>query len=387
MFFDGPGGTQTPEPVTQAVADTMRSALSNRDRDTLSGRRADDIVLAARAAIADLLAVEPQTVVFGRSMTALTYDMARMQAAQWGPGDEVVVTSLDHDANISPWVQAADGVGATVKRAHFNVQTGELPISDVVAQITPRTRLVAVTAASNVIGTRPDIPAIAQAAHEVGALVYVDLVHLTPHAAIDVQALGADLVACSAYKFFGPHLGVLAGRAEVLQGLRPQKLLPSPDRIPERFELGTLPYAMLAGVTAAVDFIAGLDSDASGDRRSRLMVSYAALEGHEQILTRRLDAGLAEVEGLTSYSRAAHRTPTAYFSVHGVGTADLSQHCIKAGLNVPASHFYALDASRRLGLGDTGALRVGIAPYTTETEVDALLGAIAEGVEMLRSAG
>ena len=213
---------------------------------------------AARAALGDLMGTDPGGVVFGRSMTALTFEMARTLSQGWGPGDEVVVSRLDHDANIRPWVLAAERVGATVRWAEFDPATGELEPDAVAAVVGDRTRLVAVTAASNLIGTMPDLPAIAAIAHDAGALLYVDAVHLAPHGLVDRVAMGADLVACSPYKFFGPHCGALAAAPELLESLHPDKLVPSSDAVPERFELGTLPYELLAGVTAAVDVIAGI---------------------------------------------------------------------------------------------------------------------------------
>lgn len=379
-FFDGPGGSQTPACVAERISEAMLAGLSNRDRGTPTGRRADEIVLQARAAMADLLNAEADAVVFGRSMTALTYDLARTLGRQWAPGDEVVLTSLDHDANVRPWIQAAQGVGAVVRWAHFDAGTAELPTPTVVDVLSERTRVVALTAASNVLGTRPDVAEIAAAAHRVGALVVIDAVHLVPHAPADLLGWDADVVLCSPYKFFGPHLGVLAGRADLLASLHPDKLLPSPDRVPERFELGTLPYELLAGTCAAVDFLAGLGSTAStsGTRRQRLLESYRAIETHEQEMLRCLESGLETVEGLVRYSRAATRTPTAYFALAHQDSARVSAHCARAGLNVPASHFYAIEASHRLGLGDAGAIRAGMAPYTTRAEVDRLLEAVAE---------
>ncbi|WP_271223067.1 cysteine desulfurase-like protein [Streptosporangium carneum] len=376
--FDGPGGSQVPDVVADAVAGTLRAAVSNRGVTTAAERRADGIVAEARQAMADLLAAVPSGIVFGRSMTQLTYDMARALAKQWGPGDEVVVTTLDHDANIRPWVHAAEARGVTVRRADFDDKSGELDVAAVAGLLTGRTRLVAVTAASNLLGTRPDIPAIAERAHAAGALVYVDGVHLTPHSLVDLGRLGADFYACSPYKFLGPHLGVLAADPALLETVRPDKLLPSSDAVPERFELGTLPYELLAGTTAAVDFLAGL-VPGEGGRRERLTVSMAALERHEQALLRRLDAGLAEIAGVTLYGAAGRRrTPTTLFSLDRVTPAEAYRLLAERGVNAPASHFYALECSRRLGLGDTGAIRAGIAPYTDESDVDRLLRGVRE---------
>ena len=256
--FDGPGGTQTPDVVARAVHDTLLSPLANRGSATPAERNADAAVVGARSALGDLLGADPGGIVFGRSMTQLTLDLARTMAKGWGPGDEVVVTRLDHDANVRTWVLAAEAVGATVRFADFDPETGELAPSQVERVITPATRLVAVTGASNLIGTMPDLPAIAEVVHAAGALFFVDAVHLAAHVAIDVAASGADFVVCSPYKFLGPHCGALAGRPEILERLDPDKLLPSPDVVPEKFELGTLPYELMAGTTAAVDFLADL---------------------------------------------------------------------------------------------------------------------------------
>lgn len=376
-FFDGPGGTQSPTQVGRAIAEAMTAGVSNRGRVTASERVADDIVLAARAAIGDLVGADPRGVVFGRSMTELTYQVSRALAKGWRSGDEVVVTSLDHDANIRPWVQAAAAVGARVRWAEFEPDTAALPVEAVVSRLSERTRLVAVTGASNLLGTRPELPAIARAAHEAGALVYVDGVHLTPHAAVDMAGLGADFYAASPYKFLGPHLGTVVADPQLLESLRPDKLLPSSDAVPERFELGTLPYELLAGVTAAVEFLADL-VPGDGPRRARLLRSIAVLEAYESSLRVRLEEGLRSCAGVRLYGLAAERTPTLLFTVSGVSSAGVYRRLAEVGINAPAGSFYAIEASRRLGLGDEGAVRAGIAPYTTEQEVDRLIAAVAE---------
>ncbi|MGN6611716.1 MAG: cysteine desulfurase-like protein [Angustibacter sp.] len=376
--FDGPGGSQTPAPVAEAVARTMTSSIANRGRLTEAERLADDVVVGARQAMADLIGADPRGVVFGRSMTQLTYDLSRTLAATWQPGDEVVVTRLDHDANVRPWVQAAESAGVTVRWADFDPATGELTADDVAAVLSPRTRLVALTGASNLIGTRPPVPAIAEAAHAVGALVFVDAVHLAAHAPVDVRDLGADVVACSPYKFLGPHCGVLAAAPELLESLHPAKLLPSSDAVPERYELGTLPYELLAGTTAAVDVLAGLVPDDGAGRRERLVSAMAAVEAHEDALRERLEAGIAELPGVRSWSRAAHRTPTLLLTFDGREAKDVSAHLAQRGINAPSSNFYAIEASRRLGLGDAGGLRLGLAPYSTVEDVDRVVAALAE---------
>ncbi len=375
--FDGPGGTQVPQVVADAVADALTSAVSNRGEVTASERRADDIVRAARAAMGDLLGVDPRGVVFGRSMTQLTYDFARTLAKTWTEGDEVVVSTLDHDANIRPWVQAATAVGATVRWAEFDPGTAELSADAVAAVVSERTRLVAVSAASNLIGTKPPVREIADIAHAAGALLYVDGVHYTAHCFVDVPELGADFFACSPYKFCGPHLGVLAARPELLETLRPDKLLPSTDQVPDRFEFGTLPYELLAGTTAAVDFLAGL-APGEGTRRDRLHASMAAVETHEDSLRRRMEDRLVQLDGVVVYSRAANRTPTLLLTVDGHSPDDVYVHLATLGVNAPASSFYAIEPSRALGLGAAGGVRLGLAPYTDDSDVERVLAGIEE---------
>lgn len=376
--FDGPGGSQVPDVVAEAVARTLTSSIANRGTVTAAARRAEEVVVGCRAALGDLLGTDPGGVVFGRSATELTYAMARAISGGWGRGDEVVVTRLDHDANIRPWVQAAERVGATVRWAGFDPETGVLDISDVEAVLTDRTRLVAVTGASNLLGTRPDVAGIAAAAHAVGALVCVDAVHLTPHAVVDRVALGADLITCSPYKFLGPHCGVLAAEPALLERFSPDKLLPSSAAVPERYELGTLPYELMAGTTAAVDLLADL-VPGEGTRRERLVTSMTALDAYEEELVQRLEQGLAEVAAVRMIGSAQHRTPTRLFTVAGVEGAAVADHLARAGVNAPAGSFYALEASRWLGLGDAGGVRAGIAPYTTADEVDRLV----EGVRQV----
>jgi cysteine desulfurase family protein (TIGR01976 family) len=382
--FDGPGGSQVPDVVADAVGGTLASAVANRGLVTTAERTADDIVLTARAAMADLLGADPRGVVFGRSMTQLTYDFSRALAKTWHPGDEVVVTRLDHDANVRPWVQAAEAVGATVRWVEFDRDTTELTLADVERVLSPRTVLVAVTGASNLLGSRPPVRAIADAVHARGALFYVDGVHLTPHAPVDVTALGADFYACSPYKFLGPHCGVVAAAPGLLEQLHPDKLLPATDEVPERFELGTLPYELLAGVTAAVDFHATLDDAATGSRRERLLAGLVALEEHEDALRRRLEDGLAELPGVVIRSRAAARTPTLLLTFDGRSADEAYEFLAGLDVNAPAGSFYAIEPSRWIGLGDDGGLRAGLAPYTNEADVDRLLAGLAA---YLRSAG
>lgn len=377
--FDGPGGTQTPRSVGEAVASVLTGPLSNRGTIGVSEERAEAAVHGFRLAMADLVNGHPRGIVQGRSATQLAYDLSRHLAKRWGPGDEVIVTRLDHDSNIRPWVQAAEHVGATVRWADFDPATGELPVEAVTALLGERTRLVAVTAASNLIGTMPDIPAIAAAAHEAGALVYVDGVHFTAHELPDLAALGADFFTCSPYKFLGPHFGVLAAAPELLESIEPDKLAPSTNAVPERFEFGTLPYELLAGATAAVDALAGLAgaTDAASSRRAKLAESYAALHEHESALLARLETGLAALPGVTVWSRASRRTPTLLMTFAGHEASEVTKQLAESKVLAPSSNFYALEASRRLGLGDAGGLRVGLAPYTDDDDVERLLDGLA----------
>lgn len=373
--FDGPGGSQVPDVVGDVVRATLIGAISNRGTSTTSARRADKIVLDARAAMADLLGTEPTGVVFGRSMTQLTYDFSRTIAKNWVAGDEILVSRLDHDANVRPWLQAAERAGITARWIDFDPTTGELDIANLREQLNVHTKLVAVTAASNLIGTRPDVTEVGQLAREVGALSFVDGVHLAPHAPMDVAALGVDFFVCSPYKFLGPHCGVLAARPELLETLAPDKLLPSSDAVPERFELGTLPFELLAGTNASVDFIADV-SGTPGSRRERLLASMSDVEDHEQKLFNQLETRLSAMDGMTLFGHAKVRTPTLLFSIEGISSSEVSDRLAAVGVNAPAGNFYALEVSRRLGLGDDGAVRAGLAPYTNQQDVDRLVEAV-----------
>ncbi|WP_460808979.1 cysteine desulfurase-like protein [Nocardioides salsibiostraticola] len=372
--FDNPGGSQVPRVVADAVATAMTAGMCQRGSTTASQRLTEATTLEARAAMGDLLGADPRGIVFGRSMTQLTMDFARTLAHGWGPGDEVVVSRLDHDANIRPWVIAAEGAGATVRWLEFDPVTAEPASIDSV--VTERTRLVALTAASNLFGTRPDLDPVTQAAHRVGALVYLDAVHLAPHASIDLAVSGVDFLVCSPYKFFGPHLGVLAAHPDLLETLRPDKLLPSSDAVPERFELGTLPYELLAGVTACVDFIAGLDGGVTGDRRAAILASMATVESYESHLCDRFTSRLGELEGFDIAGSPARRTPTFPVVSHHHSAAHLSERLADCGILAPSGHFYAYEAARHAGL-DQGALRIGFAAYTTVEDVDRLVDALA----------
>jgi len=294
----------------------------------------------------------------------------------WGPGDEVVVTSLDHDANIRPWRLAAEQVGATVRVAEFDVESGELPLGSVEEALSDRTRLVAVTAASNAIGTRPDVPAIAAAAHAAGGLVYVDGVHSTPHVATDVAALGADFYACSSYKFCGPHTGAVVADPAQLDELQQAKLAPAPATVPERFERGTLPCELLAGVRAAVDWLAGL-TDAPGERRARLTAGFAAVETRLVSLLERLVAGLSSIEAVTLLGAPRRRTSTVSFVVAGHTPGEVTARLAADGIALWAGDNYAYELMSRFGLADTGgAVRASIVLYTTSEEIDRLVESV-----------
>ncbi|MER6564124.1 cysteine desulfurase-like protein [Streptomyces sp. NPDC001027] len=378
-FFDGPGGTQTPTPVAEAVARTMTGPLSNRGLVSASERNAEQAVADFRAAYADLLAVPPSGIVHGRSATQLTYDFSRHLAKDWRAGDEIVLSRLDHDANVRPWIQAAERTGVAVRWIGIDPATTELDLDSYERALSPRTRLVAVTAASNVLGTVPPVRRIADRAHDVGALLYVDGVHYAAHRLVDVPALGADLFVCSPYKFLGPHCAVLAGAPETLEGLVPDKLLPSPNAVPERFEFGTLPYEILAGATAAVDFLAGMDTaDVAGEsRRQRLARSLRSLHEHENALRSRLTAGLSALgDAVTVHAKAAERTPTVLMSFPGRDARDAQAHLAARKAVAPAGSFYAHEAFAALKLDDP-ALRVGLAPYNDEEDVDRLLDGLA----------
>jgi cysteine desulfurase family protein (TIGR01976 family) len=380
--FDGPGGTQTPREVGEAIAATLTGPLSNRGTTTASEQAADDAVAAFRSAFSDLLGVPTTGVVHGRSATQLTYDFSRALAKTWGPGDEVVVSRLDHDANVRPWVQAAEAAGLTVRWIDFDPATSEVLWESVEAAIGPRTRVVAVTGASNLLGTKPPVRRIADAAHAVGALVHVDGVHYAAHELVDLEALGADLFVCSPYKFLGPHCGVLAASPDLLETIRPDKLLPSTDEVPERFELGTLPYEALAGATAAVDFLAGLAPDEGGSRRDRLRAALHPVDAHELRLRRRIEEGLAELgDAVVVHSRAADRTPTLLLTMPGRKTADAYAFLGDRDILAPAGSFYAYEPFRRLALDDDDALRLGLAPYVDDDDVDRVLAGIRDFLE------
>ena len=372
-FFDGPGGSQVPSQVGRAISDAITKPISNRNVVTQSERNAEEIVINFRQAVADLINADPGGVVYGRSWTQITYDFSRTLAKTWSAGDEIVVTNLDHDSNIRPWIQAAESVGAIVRWAKIDPETGELPTSAISELLSAKTRLVAVTGAGNTLGTRPDIKAISTAVHRAGALLYVDGVHLTPHTPIDVQEIGADFFGFSFYKLFGPHCAALAADPQLIKTLNNDKLLPATSAVPERFEFGTLPYEIMAGATAAIDYIAEMVSSDKSTRREKILHSMRELESYEEGLFAVLESGIQALPGVTTYGHAKKRTPTVYFNLAGYQGAEVYKHLAELNVNAPAGNFYALEVSRTLGLGDTGAVRVGLAPYSTLEDVTRLL--------------
>jgi cysteine desulfurase family protein (TIGR01976 family) len=379
-YLDGAAGTQMPESVIEAIAGAYRAGLGNVGGAFPASDRAGAIVAGARSAVADLVGGDPAGVVLGANMTTLTYRFGYTLSQSWRPGDEVVLSRLDHDANVRPWVQAAQRAGATVRWAEFEPATGELPAEQYWQLVTDRTRLVAVTAASNVLGTRPDVPAITAIARAAGALSYVDGVHATPHVPVDVAALGADFYATSAYKWCGPHVGAVIAAPALLETLRPEKLASSPDEVPERFETGTAPLADLAGVTAAVQHLASLSpGEATASRRERLLASMAAAQRYEMELFGVLLDGLAAIPRVTLYGKASSRTPTAYFTVAGQSPARVAEHLSSRRVNVWNGHNYAWEATGVLGIRDAGsAVRAGLVHYNDADEVSRLLAAVSE---------
>ena len=348
-WLDGAAGTQVPQAVIDAVASSYHAGIGNVGGAFPASRRSEAIVAACRQAVADLVGGDPDGVILGPNMTTLTYRLAATLAAGWGPGDEVVVSRLDHDANVRPWLQAAERAGATVRWAEVELASGELPAEQYRALLSERTRLVAVTAASNVLGTRPEVARITAMAHALGALTYVDGVHAAAHGPVDGAALGADFYAISAYKWSGPHVGAVVADPGLLATLHPDKLASSPDRVPERFEWGTAPFADLAA------------------------------EAHEQELLAVLLDGLAAMAHVTSYGRAARRTATAYFTVAGHTPREVAEHLAARKVNVWNGHNYAWELTGVLGIRHAGsAVRAGLVHYNDRAEVDRLLEGLAE---------
>lgn len=378
-YLDGAAGTQTPMSVIDAIGDAYRTGISNLGGAFPASARSGAIVHECRQAVADLVGGTLDGVILGPNMTTLTYRLSAALAKQWSAGDEIVVSRLDHDANIRPWIQAAERAGAVVRWADVEIETGELPVDQYSDLVGPRTRLVALTAASNAIGTRPDVAAITAMAHAVGALAYIDGVHATPHGPVDVAALGADFYVTSAYKWAGPHVGAVIADPELLETVHPDKLAPSDDDVPGRFEWGTSAFADLAGVAAAVDHLAGLDPGATGTRRERVLQSMAASELHEQHLFAVLLAGLDGLANVTTYGKAKHRAATAYFNVAGHPPHSVAEHLASRGVNVWSGDNYAYELTTVLGIRSSGsAVRAGLVHYNDRSDVDRLLAGVAD---------
>jgi len=382
-FFDGPGGTQVPDTVIEAVAAYYRTSNANAGGDFATSRRSDAMVAEAHAALADLFGADPDEVKLGANMTSLTLHASRSITATMAPGDEIVVTHLDHEANVGPWLSAAADRGLTIRTCDIREDDVTLDLDALDRLLGPRTRLVAFGWASNAVGTINPVAEITRRAHAAGALVYVDAVHAAPHLPLDVRAVDADFVACSTYKFFGPHLGALYGRRELLGALPSYKIRPAHDR----FETGTGNFEGQAGALAAVEYLADIgrasDAGASNDgRRAALVAGMTAIRGYELELYRRLADGLAAIEGarvwgITDPARDDERTPTAAVTFESVDPATASAALGAQGIATWHGDFYATGLLERLGLGDSGGvLRIGLTHYNTAAEVDRLLDAL-----------
>ena len=376
-YFDGPGGTQVPREVVQAMTDYLYHHNANTHWHYPSSEETDAMMAGARAALADLLGATPDEIAFGANMTTLTFHLARALGRGWGPGDEIVVTELDHHANVAPWQALQRERGVTLRTVPLIPDTGGLDWNMLEQALTPRTRLLAIGAASNALGTISDVARAAELVHAAGGLCFVDAVHYAPHTLVDVRRLGCDFLACSAYKFYGPHVGVLYGRADLVRGLDVPKLTPAPESAPERLETGTLNHEGIAGAAAAVDFLASLAPGAT--RRERLAATYEALHVRGQLLLERLWQGLAAVPGVRLYGPepGSPRTPTVAFTVDGQSSEDVARALGREGLFVSNGDFYATTVVSRLGVGEGGLLRAGCACYTTEEEVDRLIAGVA----------
>ena len=362
--LDGPAGTQMVDAAIEAMADWMRSGHNaNHGGLFAAAQRTDELVASARTSVGTLLGGDARGVVFGPSMTDLTMRFSAAAGRALSPGDEIVCTRLDHDANVAPWLIAAERAGATVRFAEPEPVTLELPAAAIEAVLSGRTRWVAVTAASNAVGTVPDLPGIVAAAHAAGARVYVDAVHAAPHRRLDVEALGCDALACSAYKWFGPHVGILWTRPDLLAELQPDKVRPSPDSGPERWELGTLPFEALAGVRAAADYLLSAD--------------WEAVRAHEQALLAAALDGLGAMPHVTLHGAARDRAPTIMLSVAGRRPTEVATALAAQRIAVWDGNYYAWEIERHLGLEPDGAVRAGFVHYNDEADAERLLAAVA----------
>ena len=384
-FFDGPGGSQVPQRVIDAVGNYLGQTNANRGGQYATARESDELLEAAHATLAQFVgAADAQSIVFGANMTTLTFALSRALARTWGPGDEIVVTRLDHDGNVTPWVLAARDAGATVQYVNFDQSNCTLDLNDLTTKLSPKTRLVAVGCASNIVGTINPVREICRRAHAVGAEVFLDAVHYAPHALPDVIGWDCDWLACSAYKFFGPHVGVLWGRADLLRSLTPYKLRPVTETLPGRWMTGTQNFEGIAGTKAAVDYLANLGRylrPATAGLRDALGVAYSAIADYEQQLASRLLEGLTAIPqlrvlGLTDLKRLDDRTPTVSFLRERLPAVEIASKRGDAGVCVGQGNFYALQVSEAFGLEPQGVVRVGLMHYNTPEEVERLLDAV-----------
>jgi cysteine desulfurase family protein (TIGR01976 family) len=376
-YFDGPGGTQVPRVVVEAMADYLFEHNANTHWAYPSSEETDVLLAGARQAAADFVSGDPAEIAFGANMTTLTFHLARALGRGWSAGDEIVVTELDHHANVAPWVEAAKDRGLTVRSVRMDTETGQLDVADLERQVTGRCRLLAIGAASNALGTVTDVGAAAELAHAVGALVFVDAVHYAPHVLTDVRNLGCDFLACSAYKFYGPHVGVLWARHELIDPLDVPKLIPAPDHGGERLETGTLNHEGIVGAAAAIDFLASFGTGQT--RRDRLRSSYDVLHQRGMAQVRALWDGLSAIDGVRLYGPGPElpRTPTVAFTVDGVRATDVARRLAGHGVFVSHGDFYAHTVVERLGLQPDGLVRAGCACYTADEDIHRLLHAVA----------
>jgi cysteine desulfurase family protein (TIGR01976 family) len=377
-YFDGPGGTQVPQTVVEVMSDYLYHHNANTHWAYPTSEETDAIIDSAREVLADFLNASPTEIVFGANMTTLTFHLARALACEYGPDDEIVVTELDHHANIAPWRTLEIERGVKVRMVKMIPETGELDWDDFSRQLTRHTKLVAIGAASNALGTINDVKRAGEMAHYLGANVFVDAVHYAPHQLIDVHDWNCDFLACSAYKFYGPHLGILYGRHDLLESLDFPKLIPAPDSAPERAETGTQNHEGIAGASAAVDFLASLAAGAT--RCERLRTGFRHLHERGDALIAQLWNGLREIERVRLYGPPpdATRTPTVAFTVNDVPSIELARKLAERGIFLSHGDFYAMTVVERLGLAPDGLVRAGCACYTTAEEVDRLLTSVHE---------
>ncbi|MGH7494870.1 MAG: cysteine desulfurase-like protein [bacterium] len=393
IYFDGPGGTQVPQRVVDAMSNYFIVHNANTHGAFGTSARTDEILHAARAAMADFINASSNEIVFGANMTTLTFHVSRSLGREWREGDEIIVTRLDHDANVSPWL-ALQEKGIKVRFLDFKPEDCTLDYDGLDQLLSNRTRLVAAGLASNAVGTINDVTRLIQKAHTAGALVYLDAVHYAPHAPIDVQALDCDFLACSAYKFFGPHVGVLYGKREILEGLQAYKVRPQEKNPPFKFETGTLNHEGLAGTKAAIDYIADLGQNVAaeyasafgtfGGRKLQLKCAMAAIQAYERKLSEKLIAGLhtipgMKIYGITAPSRFHQRTPTVALRMQKYSPRVLAERLAAENIYVWDGNFYALEVTTRLGLEEQGGVvRVGLVHYNTIDEIDRLVALLQE---------